>query len=539
MMLKAFTIQKKFFGLMTITVFLGVALMLLTYQTLQPVQSSFNQYVESAVQRHKLLLKMRAGFGYGGGIHVFKNYVLRGKAKYVGKFNASHQQVTEALQQYRKLPDLSPEEFQTLAAIEGVIENYARQLVHVRDMVAAGKTPREIDAAVKINDSPALKGFTVLQEYFEAMTTEHGQALDHHINGMLGKLAGLIVTMVTILLATLFILNISITRRIRTTVGAMTDIAHGEGDLTLRLDDSGKDEISMLATQFNAFVSKMAGLVGEISKTSQQLVSSMGVIARDAALTNQGVRNQQMELEQVATAMNEMSTTVNEVASSTSEAAEAAKQADQEAINGRKVVAQSVAAIDSLAKEVQSATGVMEKLRLDSEGISSVMDVIRGIAEQTNLLALNAAIEAARAGDQGRGFAVVADEVRTLASRTQDSTAEIQQMVEGLQSGVNEAMQAMEKSHSEAQTGVEETGRVQASLDALASIVTTINDLNMQIASATEEQSQVAQEIDLNIVNVSRVAGETAEGAHRTSNLADEMTGLVSGLQSVINQFKI
>ncbi len=538
-MFNTLSIQKKFYALMAAVTIMGATLMLFTYQTLEPVKNNFNHYVESAVHRHDLLLTMRAGFGYGGGIHLFKNYILRGKEKYIERFHASAKQVKQALQQYRQLPDLSTSETQALTTIEDVVNNYTRYLAQARNMVAEGKTARKIDAMVKIDDSPALNAFTVLQKRFDTMTDMYGKALDNNISGMLSQEMGLLTIIVITLLAVLYILKNTITQRIGAAVDTMTDIARGEGDLTQRLDDNGNDEISVLAAQFNAFVEKMAELVGEVSKTSENLFSCMGVVTREAALTGQGVRDQQAELDQVATAMNEMSATVHEVANSAAEAASAANKADQEAINGRKVVAQSVSAIDSLAKEVQRAATVMEKLRADSEGISRVMDVIRGIAEQTNLLALNAAIEAARAGEQGRGFAVVADEVRTLASRTQESTAEIQQMVEGLQGGVNEAMQVMEKSRSEAQTGVEETERVQISLEALANAVTTINDSNMQIASAAEEQNQVAQEIDRNIANVSQVAGETAAGAQRTNHSADEMTGLVSDLQKVVNQFKV
>lgn len=538
-MFKTLTIQKKFYGLIATTVFLGLSLILLTYMTLEPVKNSFNQYVQSAVQRHELLLKMRAGLGYGGSIHAFKNYILRGKSDYADQFKSSQKTVLQALQQYQELTDLSPAESRALTAIKSIVDNYTAQLEHVRDMLATGMAAKDIDAAVTINDAQAMNGLSTLQAHFDEMTAKHGQTLDNNINGMLEELTIWIIVVVSALLAGLFILSISITRRINAVVASMTNIAHGEGDLSQRLDDQGNDEISVLSARFNDFVGKMASLVGEMSKTSTHLVKCMAEISRNSAQTDQGVMDQQSELEQIVTAMNEMSVSVHDVANSAAGAAEAAKQADEEAINGRNVVAQSVSAIDSLASEVQSTTSVMEKLRMDSEGISNVMDVIRGIAEQTNLLALNAAIEAARAGEQGRGFAVVADEVRTLANRTQQSTAEIQQMVEGLQTGVNAAMQAMELSQNEARTGVEKTGHVQKSLDELAHAVSTIHDLNIQIASAAEQQSKVAEEIDLNVINVSRVAGETAQGAHQTNSLAEEMTGLVSELQAEIAQFKI
>ncbi len=538
-MFKTLTIQKKFYGLIAMTVFIGLSLILFSYMTLNPVKNSFNQYVESAVQRHELLLKMRAGLGYGGSIHAFKNYILRGKSDYADQFKSSQKTVLQALQQYQKLADLSPAESRALTAIKNVVDNYTAQLEHVQDMLASGMAAEHIDAAVTVDDAQAMNGLSTLQAHFDKMTAEHGRTLDNNINGMLEELTIWIIVVVSALLAGLFALSISITRRINAVVAGMTDIAHGEGDLTQRLDDRGSDEISVLSARFNDFVGMMASLVGEMSKTSTHLVKCMSDISRNSAQTDQGVMDQQSELEQIVTAMNEMSASVHEVANSAAGAAEAAGQADEEAVKGRNVVAQSVDAIDRLAREVHSTTSVMNKLRADSEGISNVMDVIRGIAEQTNLLALNAAIEAARAGEQGRGFAVVADEVRTLATRTQQSTAEIQQMVEGLQTGVNKAMQAMELSHNEAQSGVEKTGQVQVSLDELAGAVSTIHDLNIQIASAAEQQSKVAEEIDLNVINVSRVAGETAKGAHQTNSLAEEMTDLVSELQAEISQFKI
>ncbi|VAX13706.1 hypothetical protein MNBD_GAMMA24-2191 [hydrothermal vent metagenome] len=538
-MFKTLTIQKKFYGLIALTVLLGLSLILLTYMTLEPVKSSFNQYVESAVKRHELLLKMRAGLGYGGSIHAFKNYILRGKNKYIKQFNSSQETVLQALRQYQKLSDLTPAESHALATIKNVVDNYSLQLNHVRDMLASGMTAGKIDTAITIDDSQAIQGLNTLQAHFDKITAEHSRKLDNNINSMLEELTIWIIVVVSALLLGLFMLNISITRRINAVVASMTNIAHGEGDLTQHLDDRGSDEISVLSARFNDFVGMMASLVGEMSKTSEHLVKCMDEISRNSSQTDQGVTEQQSELEQIVTAMHEMSASVHEVANSAAGAAEAARQADEEAINGRNVVAQSVGAIDSLAREVHSTTSVMEKLRVNSEGISNVMEVIRSIAEQTNLLALNAAIEAARAGEQGRGFAVVADEVRTLANRTQQSTAEIQQMVEGLQTGVNAAMQAMELSQNEAKTGVEKTGRVQESLDKLAHAVTTIHDLNIQIASAAEQQSKVAEEIDLNVINVNRVAGETAQGAHQTNNLAEEMTGLVSELQTEIAQFKI
>lgn len=330
----------------------------------------------------------------------------------------------------------------------------------------------------------------------------------------------------------------AITRPLSAAVLAMNDIAEGNGDLTLRLDDSGGNEIGRLGGAFNRFAEKVRGTVTQVSVSTAQLTDAAEQVASVTQETSHGVQQQHAETEQVATAMNEMTATVHEVARNASDAAGAADNADQEANKGRRIVTDTIRVIELLAGDVKSAEAVIDKLAQDSENIGGVLDVIRGIAEQTNLLALNAAIEAARAGEQGRGFAVVADEVRTLASRTQESTQEIQQMIEQLQSGAHNAVSVMQQSSARAQEGVEEAARAGASLDAITRAVATISDMNAQIATAAEEQSAVAEEINRNIVNISQVVEQTAQGATRTSGASAELARLASGLQALMRQFK-
>ena len=348
------------------------------------------------------------------------------------------------------------------------------------------------------------------------------------------SLAGLILGSLGGLLLAAFV-----SRPLRRTVEAMEDIAQGEGDLTRRLPVRGADEIAMLSAAFNRFVEKVQTLVREVTGSISQLASAAEEMSLVTDETRNGVQRQRNETEQVATAMNEMTATVQEVARHAESAAGAARQADEEANAGRQVVQGTVDAIERLAAEVEKAAGVIGNLEQDSEQIGSVLEVIRGIAEQTNLLALNAAIEAARAGEQGRGFAVVADEVRSLASRTQESTEEIQQMIEKLQSGARDAVQVMAQGRSMAQESVEQASQAGQALDGITGAVDQISTMNNQIAEAARQQGEVAEEINQNVINISQVADETANGTDQLAAASADLARLSAELQSLVASFKV
>ena len=319
---------------------------------------------------------------------------------------------------------------------------------------------------------------------------------------------------------------------------AMRDIAQGDGDLTCKLKVEGNNEVALMAKGFNLFVDKMRATIIKVTDSTAQLAASAEEVSCITEQAAEGVRRQQSETEQVATAMNEMTATVQEVARHATDAADAARTADDQAHQGSQVVDDTINSIKNLANDVISTADVIGNLRVNSENIGSVLDVIKGIAEQTNLLALNAAIEAARAGEQGRGFAVVADEVRTLASRTQESTTEIEGMIEQLQAGTRQAGSAMDKSRIQAESSVEQAAKAGDSLAAITSAVSAITDMNTQIATAAEEQNAVAEEINRNIVNISQVVATTAEGAAQTSISSGELANLAGDLQGLVNQFK-
>ncbi len=351
----------------------------------------------------------------------------------------------------------------------------------------------------------------------------------------------LLICLVAIVLglATALLISRGITLPIKNAVTAMNDIAEGDGDLTKRLDENGKDEIAMLASAFNRFAEKVRTMVAQVATSTTQLAAAAEEMSSITLETTQGVQRQQSETEQVATAMNEMTATVQEVARHASEAEESARQTNDETQSGKQIVDRVVSSINDLAQEIEHASGVIKELENESENIGAVLDVIKGIAEQTNLLALNAAIEAARAGDQGRGFAVVADEVRTLANRTQKSTEEIQTMIEHLQGNSREAVQAMKNSTEKAQQSCGQAAEAGDSLNTIRQAVNSITDMNIQIASAAQEQGSVAEEINRNISNINNIVHQTAEGASQTSIASDELARLSSELHALVNQFKI
>ncbi len=330
-----------------------------------------------------------------------------------------------------------------------------------------------------------------------------------------------------------------VTVPLRAMTAGLQDIAGGGGDLTRRLEVRGGDEIGQASMAFNDMMSKVHQLIRKIVASSEQLAQASEKVSLVSDATNRDVTEQRAEIQQLAAAMNQMAATAQDVAHNAQHAAEAAEAGDSAASRGSEVVTRTAESIGHLAVEVQAAADVIRKLAADSAQIGSVLQLIREIAEQTNLLALNAAIEAARAGEQGRGFAVVADEVRSLATRTHKSTQQIEDMLEKLKGDTQNAMSVMEKGHDQAETTVEQAGEAGQALDAISGAVNTITSVNMQIASAAEEQSAVAEEVSRNITAISAVAEKSAEGARESAEAGDQLARLANELRKLVGEFKV
>ena len=344
------------------------------------------------------------------------------------------------------------------------------------------------------------------------------------------------LTILVILVVLYWFLNRSL-KPLQDVVATLEDIA--QGDLTGQIQVTSNDEVGKLQSAMQVTVINLREMIDQINQLTDKLGDSSDNMYNITDETRIGIEKQRTDVEMVATAMNEMTSTVQEVARHASLAAEAADNADKESRKGKNVVQNTITSINQLASDIEKSTDVITEVQKNSENIGTILDVIRGIAEQTNLLALNAAIEAARAGEQGRGFAVVADEVRTLASRTQQSTQEIQKMIEALQVGSQNAVDAMGASRNHANENVQFAAEAGESLNIITDAVDTISQMNLQIASASNEQSTVAEEINQNVVNINEVADLSAEGAQQTLNASQELQELATQLRGQISKFKV
>ena len=497
---------------------------------------------DNADKASELIGKVQQGLLQGGDIHQYQEAVeVSGQLQqarfqvrgYTYSSRAEFQQtalaaIDQALPVLRALPAKVPAEHAaSLEAATSALAAYRDAVIQVGNAQTAGEQALTQMAALG----------TVLLDTSLQMTESQTQVRDQGTRQAKSLLAG--ATVLALLLGILAAVAITrqITVPLRQTLAAAERVAGG--DLRQDLKTNRRDELGQLQANMQRMTQSLRELIGGIGDGVTQIASAAEELSAVTEQTSAGVNNQKVETDQVATAMNEMAATVQEVARNAEQASEAALMADQQAREGDKVVGETIAQIERLANEVVNSSEAMNQLKAESDKIGSVLDVIKSVAQQTNLLALNAAIEAARAGEAGRGFAVVADEVRTLAYRTQQSTQEIEQMIGRVQAGTEAAVASMQASTSRAQSTLDVTLASGQVLEGIYSAIGEINERNLVIASAAEEQAQVAREVDRNLLNIRELSTFSAAGAQQTSEASKALSGLVGEMTTLVGRFKV
>ena len=460
-------------------------------------------------------------------------------AQNVSKLNELKGSLGEPQQRYDVLIVL-PEERVLFDRFKAAEQQYLQFQTQVMTLSAQGRV-EEAAAILNGEMSPladeiaaTLKALVELNKHNANLATEAGRQVFSHSRVWVGVMIG-VTALMTIALALL------LTRSIVVPLSQSLKVAEGVagGDLTGDISISGKDEPARLLHALKSMQGSLRETLRRISDSSSQLASASEELSCVTEEATRGLHQQSLEIDQAATAVNQMTAAVEEVASNAVATSEASRESDRIAQHGREQVHQTVLSIESLADDVTANATQVEDLAQKVYGISKVLDVIRSIAEQTNLLALNAAIEAARAGSAGRGFAVVADEVRALAHRTQQSTQEIEQMISGIQKGTDAAVSSMQQSNTRARSTLEVAKAAGTALEEIATAFTLINERNLVIASASEEQAAVAREVDRNLMNIRDLALQTSAGANQTSAASLELSRLAVDLNTMVARFSV
>jgi len=466
--------------------------------------------------------------------------VSTGESEMLDTAKRTFRDLIEKIQEQKQL---WPAMHDSLVATETLAHGYFEVALKLSDgMVTGNLDPSEMPTLIqKMNDGLSqtkqrLVEFneSALLAFNETVAASNEAANNALVTSLILSIASIVV--IILISASIVLL---ITRNLNTMLESLKDIASGEGDLTKRIVQNSEDEIGDLIHWFNQFMDKLHSSISDVMKSIDPLTKVSSDLGDMTTKTSQITDEQSRATDEVTRSVDDMFSSVQNVALNASSAAEAAKEADAEAKAGRAVVTQSVESINDLASEVERAANVIKKLESDTENVGTILDVIKGIAEQTNLLALNAAIEAARAGEQGRGFAVVADEVRTLASRTQDSTQEIQRVIEELQSAARSAAEVMSHSQDQAKLSVEQAAKTDASLATITEKVGSITTMNMEIASATGEQEKVSNSIKHNVEGIRSNADDAVKNVQEVEAASESLVGISANLRKITGQFRV
>jgi len=505
----------------------------------------FSEEGEDASQKRKKLMKELGDLRYATSSMMsgIRAYLASRAPSLVDEVNAFRDQVEQTIGRIKQFSSmLTLEQQEGIKNFESVFSVFSGTL---QAAFAIHSSPQwRLDSyLISTEIAPLVNEILDDVEQLSDRQTERGNKASEEMfaeMSMINQLS-IVVSVVALFAVAIIIFSIyqSGIKPIKSIVSALQDISEGEGDLTRRLQVNGKDEVGQLATAFNQFVSRIQELVSRSAKVSGSMsegISQLEVVSKNL---NNGAETQQNETQLVSRSIGELLDVSDVVTHSAQESTATVDNAKSVATHGQQTLTQAMDAFTSLEGQVVNASEVISQLEASSENIGGMLDVIKGIAEQTNLLALNAAIEAARAGEQGRGFAVVADEVRTLASRTQDSTLEIETLVTEFQSSAKDAAAAMASGKDKATEGVEYAQTVSAALDEIAQSIEAIAALSGKIAGEADSQKAISSEIQKNIGTLEAVGAQSAQGAHETRDTAQNLSVLRDDLQGLMKQFKV
>lgn len=449
-----------------------------------------------------------------------KDFMLRLESKYIEKFDELFKEFTEQLKSSGQAAELQDAAAQFHQAF-----------------IALGKGNQSMGLSADDGLQGQMRSaIHATEQQLDRMITDVTEAIDSAVSAAKLLAVTLFVIVLTVVVTLVLLTSQSIIRPIDAVSSTISRIRQ-QNDFRLRVDAQGKDEMSMMAGDFNAMLGDFQDLIKGVNQAMTMLDGATAELAASIAKTRQGMGAQQSESDMVATAVTEMGATIEQIASHTEATATKAQNTNQNAVHGMKEVENTVNSIHTLSAQLEDATVVLSELEKDSTTIGSVLDVIRGIAEQTNLLALNAAIEAARAGEQGRGFAVVADEVRSLAQRTAESTRQIEQIIHGLQSRTRNIVQVMQHCRQQGQNSVQQAQTANELLGAITADVNTIMEMTTQIATAIDEQSKVAAEVNSNVVRIRDITEESLHIAQQNEQISEEVSMQASVLHSSVDKF--
>ncbi len=542
-MLQNFTIGKRLGLAFSLMVLITLALMVLSFYKMAGIDGELNHIVE------KNYARTEAAFQASSAFSDLKEAILAlVTAQSPEEIKEEERAITSARQSYRaaldvlKQKETSKAGLEMMAYLETIRGAAADANNKVIEIALTGKTAEAAKLyhceAMGLNDklTTAFNDIAVYQA--KSIKNRHADAQKTYVSARILMIITVVIAVVLAIVIAVLITR-SITRPINAMTAMLKDIAEGEGDLTKRLPEQGKDEISEVCHWFNSFVDKLHGIIGRIASTSSQVAAASTQLQETAVRIATGAEEVASQAGTVAVASEEMSATSSSISDSCHHAADSSSQASQAAVAGSSVVSSTICGMDQIAARVRSSAATVATLGSRSDQIGGIVATIEDIADQTNLLALNAAIEAARAGEQGRGFAVVADEVRALAERTTRATREIGEMIKAIQTETRMAVTEMEAGVQEVQRGSEDAAR---SGEALQEILSTINEVAMQInqvATAAEEQTATTNEITNNIHEISAVVQDTASGAQESAAAANQLNGNAQELQALVAQFKL